>query len=601
MADKGRIYRSGASWRLAGCILIPAAAAVYFAWTAGDGFERIGAAATKTSTVDVAALPSAVRLMQAADGLGGAVSRLVWSESQQSRSAARAAAAAHDAALTGYLTARPDPADPVARQAADAAEKMAALMSKADQIAERRLTALAGLPAARERLVVTLGALDSQLAERRSSLNALQRFHPDTQKELERHEEWRQTSRNLLGALLLTANAADGQSGSAGAAAAHLNRLRDFVAAFPDSDFAQTLRQGQESLTAAVVGPQGALTQLASLREAQDAAQTLSVEIQRAALDLSLSGADYVAAARAGADRRLSDIADDANAQRYDVATGAMAALIMALLAAAYALGGVLGRLRRLKRALRYGDMADVTALAAGGDEIGALAAAAARLRDDADKRQAGLDAAFERIDMAMEAGAAAIWDENLIEGRVWWSPGYYRLLGYDPEELAPTVGLWEMLVHPDDRAAAAESAERCMAGLADTYIATYRMRRKDGDWIWIEDRGRVKRDADGAAVRFVGVMRDASKSRRTEISLRLAKETADAESRARRDMLAATERRLRPSLRRLAARLAQLESWALTDEQRRQVEEVKRDSQSVLDTLAALGQMENGDALRDR
>lgn len=583
----------GATWRTTACVVIPAAAAAWFAWTAGDGFNRIREDAARAAADDVAALPDAVRLMQAADGLGAAAARLIRAESRRALSAARTAVETHREALADHpaLQTGPDaPTDSATRQAKDAAEKLEKLLEAADRTTARRLSALDGLPAARERLVVALGALDGRLAERRDALAALPRFHPDTQRELELHDEWRQTSRNLLGALLLTANAVDGQSGAAGAAAAHLNRLNDVAAAFPDSDFARNMRSRQEALSAAVVGPQGALTQLVALRDAQDETETLSAEIQRAALDLSQAGGDYVAAVRSRAGKRLTDVADVADGMRYDVVAGATAAFAAALLGAAYVSLGVFGRLRRLRRALRDNDADAMAALAAGDDEIAAAAGEADGLRRDIDKRGKALDTADERLAMAMTAADAAIWDENLTEGRVWWSPGYHRLLGYDLAELRPAPGAWETLVHPDDRAAAAEAAERCLAGLSDAYAATYRMRRKDGEWVWVEDRGMVKRDADGAAVRYVGMMRDAGKNRRTESVLRLARETAETESRADREALASLENRLRPSIRRLLGGLSRLESWALTDEQRRRVEEAKRDCQTVLDDLSSSG-----------
>ena len=565
------------------CVAAPAVAGMVAAWAGADGFFRMRNELQRVSSGASAALVPATRLMQAADGLGAAAVRLLWAEDQQSRSAARAAAELHRGALSDHFSDVRAPG----RSIADELERFDALLASADALSARRLEAVAALPAARERLVVLAAGLDALLAERRGSLAALPRFHPDTQRELERHDEWRRASKLLLGSLLLTANAVNGQSGAASAAAAHLARMNQIIDSLPDSDFAVQARRQQQAAANAVIGPAGALTQLAALRAAQDDAARLAVEARRLAMDLSQIGVDHVGAVRAEIDAGLSAAGAYALDRQFIAAAAGLAALTAFGVGVAFVRRGVAWRLRRLRRAVVGGGRP--AEAAPGGDEIGALAQAAQGLLDHVARRDAELDSARARFYLAVDASDAAMWDENLSEGKVWWSPGYYRLLGYGEDEMSPTVGAWEMLVHPDDRAAAAEAAERCMAGLTDHYAATYRMRRKDGAWVWIEDQGSVQRDADGLPVRFAGMMRDVTRRRQAELRLRRAKEKAEASAKIGDEMLGAAARRLRPNLRRLSAKLTQLESWALTDEQRRLVGDVRQDCRDVLETLAAL------------
>ncbi|WP_051341514.1 PAS domain S-box protein [Azospirillum halopraeferens] len=134
-----------------------------------------------------------------------------------------------------------------------------------------------------------------------------------------------------------------------------------------------------------------------------------------------------------------------------------------------------------------------------------------------------------ERLDLAVLATRAAVWDENLVDGRVWWSDEYHRLLGSDPRTFTPGPGTWESLLHPDDAPGVRAAAAVYLAGNTDHYTATYRLRHRDGGWVWVEDFGRVKRDATGRPVRFVGVMLDISERKRAEATLR------DSERRYRR------------------------------------------------------------------
>lgn len=565
------------------CVAAPAAAGMVAAWAGADGFFRLRGELQRVSSGPSAALVPATRLMQAADGLGAAAVRLLWAEDPQSRSAARAAAELHRGALADHFGDVRAPG----RSIADELERFDALLGLAEALSARRLEAMTALPTARERMVVLAAGLDALLAARRGELTSLPRFHPDTQRELERHDEWRRVSKLLLGSLLLTANAANGQSGAASAAAAHLTRMNQIIDSLPDSDFAVQARRQQQAVANAVVGPAGALTQLAALRTAQDDAARLAVEARRLAMDLSQIGVDHVGAVRGEIDAGLSAAAAHALDRQFIAAAAGLAALIACGVGVAFVRRGVVWRLRRLRRAVNgRGRPAEA---AHGRDEIGALAQAAQGLLDHVARRDAELESAGARFNLAVDASDAAMWDENLSEGKVWWSPGYYRLLGYGEDEISPTVGAWEMLVHPDDRAAAAEAAERCMAGLTERYTAIYRMRRKDGGWVWIEDHGSVQRDADGLPVRFVGMMRDVSRRRQAELRLRQAKEKAEASAKIGEELVGAAARRLRPDLRRLTAKLSQLESWALTDEQRRLVGEVRLDCRDVLETFATL------------
>lgn len=586
-ADGGR-RRGRLSRRLAACVILPALVAFGLAWAAWEGFSHTRIAASAAAENGVAALAPALRMMQAAEGLGAAGGRLLWAENHQSRAEARATADLHWGTVADYLAAGPAFAQSaIGRQIGDGLERFAALNEAANRSAERRLEAVAALPSARERLIVVLAGLDALLTERRAHLNALQRFHPDTQLELERHEEWRRVSKSLLSALLLSANFGDGQSGAASAAAAHLARLNQVVAAFPDSEFATVARRQQEDVAAAVSGPTGALTRLAGLRETQAAAALAAVDIRRAALELAQAGAAHVEAERRNLEARLRDIAADAADRQQQIIAAAAAAALAAAAGIAYVRHNVGVRLGRLSATLNEGRGPGLSV--GGDDEITAAAEALQQAQDAVALREAAVAEAGVRLEIAVDAADAAIWDVNLVDGRVWWSPGYYRLLGYEPGEIAPAVGAWEMLVHPDDRAAAAEAAERCVAGMAERFTSTYRVRRKDETWIWVEDHGGVRRDHDGLPARFVGLMRDVSNRRRAEIRMRRDKETAEAAARAGGELLSAAERRLRPGLRRLAGKLSHLETWALTDEQRRLVAEVKRDSGEVLEALAIL------------
>jgi two-component sensor histidine kinase len=107
----------------------------------------------------------------------------------------------------------------------------------------------------------------------------------------------------------------------------------------------------------------------------------------------------------------------------------------------------------------------------------------------------------FETATAAME-GFVYEWDQTT--GGVVRGPGVGSVVG---EELAPTSDAWMCRVHPDDQARIETELRACFAVPSrNGYALEYRVRRADGSWAWVMDRGRVVRAAgSGVVVRTLG------------------------------------------------------------------------------------------------
>ena len=70
--------------------------------------------------------------------------------------------------------------------------------------------------------------------------------------------------------------------------------------------------------------------------------------------------------------------------------------------------------------------------------------------RADAQAEQA-VRASEERLRYALEAVSDGAWDWNMQTGKLVYSEGWLRKLGYAPEDAQPDISFWESLVHPDD------------------------------------------------------------------------------------------------------------------------------------------------------
>jgi diguanylate cyclase (GGDEF)-like protein/PAS domain S-box-containing protein len=102
----------------------------------------------------------------------------------------------------------------------------------------------------------------------------------------------------------------------------------------------------------------------------------------------------------------------------------------------------------------------------------------------------------------------------------VFASPQIEAILGYTPEEWAADPPAWYEWVHPEDRSSVIAENKRCER-TAEAYTMVYRMIRKDGRIIWVEDSWVVVEDeADGHRL-FQGVVFDVTERKQTEESLR--------------------------------------------------------------------------------
>ncbi|WP_197066267.1 PAS domain-containing protein [Thermorudis peleae] len=105
------------------------------------------------------------------------------------------------------------------------------------------------------------------------------------------------------------------------------------------------------------------------------------------------------------------------------------------------------------------------------------------------------------------------------VEATTYVSPQVEALLGYTPEEWLAMPRAWVRHVHPDDLPAAVETIHAAAAA-GQPFTITYRMIRRDGRVIWVQDRGMPQRAADGTTV-IHGVMFDVTAQKQAEEALR--------------------------------------------------------------------------------
>lgn len=90
------------------------------------------------------------------------------------------------------------------------------------------------------------------------------------------------------------------------------------------------------------------------------------------------------------------------------------------------------------------------------------------------------------------------------------------EITGFAPQEFAERPGLWFSRIHPDDQPVVAAEARRTDE-TGEPFQVTYRFQRKDGRWVWLENREVLLRDAQGSPLFWHGLLLDVTERKRAE------------------------------------------------------------------------------------
>lgn len=118
---------------------------------------------------------------------------------------------------------------------------------------------------------------------------------------------------------------------------------------------------------------------------------------------------------------------------------------------------------------------------------------------------------------------AEGVWDWRLTDDALYFSPNLKRLLGYGPDEMLPVLATWKDNVHPDDLPIVLSALQEHLTGRRSQFSATYRLRNRNGFYLWVEDTGVITDSlADGTPVRMVGFVHEVTDFKTAENTLQM-------------------------------------------------------------------------------
>jgi two-component system sensor histidine kinase/response regulator len=194
------------------------------------------------------------------------------------------------------------------------------------------------------------------------------------------------------------------------------------------------------------------------------------------------------------------------------------------------------------------------------------------------------LHEAQERFERAVSGTQDALFEFNLLTGEMWHSPRFMQMLGYEDNVAPPASGL-ESLVHPDDQPLLAKAMiEHLQQGTP--YDIEYRLRKRDGDWLWVRSRAAANGGEDGKPLWLAGSIHDITAERAAREALLRATQEAEDASRAKSTFLATMSHEIRTPMNGIIGMTGLLLDTSLDRVQRDYAETIRASADSLLTIL---------------
>ncbi len=131
------------------------------------------------------------------------------------------------------------------------------------------------------------------------------------------------------------------------------------------------------------------------------------------------------------------------------------------------------------------------------------------------------------RYEAAVKSSGQVLYDWDTETSEVTYGGELTKILGYTEEEMEGGLARWRQLIHKEDLDLYDEALDRIISTKKNSHIE-YRVRRKDGTYIHVEDNGQFIQDDRNEKFRMIGFVKDITERKKNEEKIRMAAEVYD-------------------------------------------------------------------------
>lgn len=130
-----------------------------------------------------------------------------------------------------------------------------------------------------------------------------------------------------------------------------------------------------------------------------------------------------------------------------------------------------------------------------------------------------------ERFRIIAKSTNDVIWDWNIETGEIWWNESFYDIFGYADDRKTCHISFWEECIKDEDKRRVLDGISAAIKNKHEIWFDEYPLRKIDGSYTHIFDRGYIIKNENGEPYRLVGSMIDLTYRKKMENELKESEE----------------------------------------------------------------------------